>query len=207
MLRGTSFRRSGFTPPKIAAHAAFTGLFSVRRLYCAKAVGKEVEELAEGSELFRQHAGALKIGFRHFARGDSFSAASILYPAVEGILRRHYASRNSQNYPRQARLIEDAKRAGRTGRHAYCLLLIERFDAYLCQVIFADFDWKNPSGVTRHTIGHGVVEPDQCDEICVARVVLTIHHLLFSLSPPVSDPSNLMPTEGVPFTDVPSFPV
>src|ERR1019366_8155431 len=128
-------------------------------------------------------------GFEHFTRGDPFSAASVLYPAVEGILRRHYGSRNSENYPRQARLIEDAKLTGLAGRHAYCLLLVERFDAYLRQVIFADFDWKNPSGVSRHTIGHGVVEPDQCDEVCVARVVLTIQHLLFSLNPPASDPS------------------
>jgi hypothetical protein len=154
---------------------------------CAKVIAPEIEDLAEGSPLFQPAAAALKIGLRHFVAGEAFSAASVLYPAVEGMLRRHYASRNSVNYPRQARLIEDAKQAGQTGRHSYCLLLIERFDGYLRQIIFADFDWKNPTGVTRHTIGHGVVEPDQCDEVSVARVVLTIQHLLFSLSPPVPD--------------------
>jgi len=151
---------------------------------CAKAIAPEIEDLAKGSPLFQPAAAALKTGLRHFVAGDAFSGASVLYPAVEGILRRHYASRNSQNYPRQARLIQEAKRAGQTGRHSYCLLLIERFDAYLRQVIFADFDWKNPTGVSRHTIGHGVIEPDQCDEVSVARVVLTIQHLLLSLSPP-----------------------
>ena len=154
---------------------------------CAKSAAGQIADLAEGLELFRPHSAALKIGVRHFTAGDPFSAASVLYPAVEGILRRHYTSRNTQNYPRQARLIEDAKRTGLAGRHAYCLLLIERFDAYLRQVIFADFDWKNPSGVSRHTIGHGVVEPDQCDEVSVARILLTIQHLLFSLNPPAID--------------------
>jgi hypothetical protein len=151
---------------------------------CAKAVAPEIEGLAEGSPLFQPAAAALKIGLRHFVAGEAFSGASVLYPAVEGILRRHYASRNSVSYPRQTRLIEEAKRAGQAGRHAYCLLLIERFDAYLRQVIFADFEWKNPIGVSRHTIAHGVIEPDQCDEVSVARVVLTIQHLLLSLSPP-----------------------
>ena len=153
----------------------------------AKAIAPEIEDLAKGSPLFQPAATALRIGLKHFVAGDAFSGASVLYPAVEGILRRHYASRNSEGYPRQDRLIEDAKRAGQTRRHAYCLLLIERFDAYLRQVIFADFDWKNPSGVSRHTIGHGVVEPDQCDEVSVARVVLTIQHLLLSLSPPLDE--------------------
>jgi hypothetical protein len=162
---------------------------------CAKAVGPEIEDLAKGSSLFQPHVAALKIGLKHFDVGDAFSAASILYPAVEGILRRHYASRNSENYPRQARLLEDAKRAGQTGRHAYCLLLIERFDTFLRQIIFGDFDWKNPTGISRHTIGHGVVDPEQCDEVSVARVVLTIHHLLFSLSPPALDAS---PTDSAP---------
>ena len=151
---------------------------------CAKAIAPEVEDLAKGSPLFQPAAAALKIGLRHFVDGDAFSGASVLYPAVEGILRRHYASRNSVDYPKQARLIEVAKRAGQTGRHSYCLLLIERFDAYLREVIFADFDWKNPAGVSRHTIGHGVIEPDQCDAVSIARVVLTIQHLLLSLSPP-----------------------
>jgi len=34
MFDGTSLRRSAFAPPKNAAHAAFTGLFCIRRLYC-----------------------------------------------------------------------------------------------------------------------------------------------------------------------------
>jgi hypothetical protein len=50
-----------------------------------------------------------------------------------------------------------------------------------------DFDWKNPTRVSRHTIGHGVVESNQCDGVSVARVVLTIQHLLFSLSPPADE--------------------
>jgi len=151
---------------------------------CAKAIAPEIEDLAKGSPLFQPAVAALKIGLRHFVSGDAFSGASVLYPAVECVLRLHYASRNSASYPRQTRLIDEAKRAGQTGRHSYCLLLIDRFDAYLRQVIFADFDWKNPTGVSRHTIGHGVVEPDQCDEVSVARVVLTIQHLLLSLSAP-----------------------
>jgi hypothetical protein len=154
---------------------------------CAKAIAPEIEDLAKGSPFFQPAVAALKIGLRHFVAGDAFSAASVLYPAVEGILRRHYTSRNSVNYPRHTRLIEEAKRAGQTGRHSYCLLLIERFDAYLRQVIFADFDWKNPTGVSRHTISHGVVAPNQCDEVSVARVVLTIQHLLLSLRPPADE--------------------
>jgi len=38
MFDGTSLRRSGFAPPKNAAHAAFTGLFCIRRVYTVACV-------------------------------------------------------------------------------------------------------------------------------------------------------------------------
>jgi hypothetical protein len=151
----------------------------------AKAVANQLPELAGSSPLIAPQRAAIEVGIKHFIEGETFSAACVLYPAVEGILRGHYSSHSSARYPRQDRLIETAKLTGMAGRHAYCLLMIERFDAFLRQVIFADFDWQKPDGVSRHTIAHGAVAPSGCDELSVARVVLTIHHLMFSLQPPI----------------------
>jgi hypothetical protein len=111
----------------------------------AKTLAGQLPELAASAPLFAAHRHAIEIGVKHFIGGDSFSVAHVLYPAVEGILRRHYASRSSELYPKQERLIETAKVAALAGRHAYCLLMIKRFDAFLRRVIFADFNWKAPS--------------------------------------------------------------
>jgi hypothetical protein len=118
-------------------------------------------ELAGSSPLIAPQRRPIEIGIKHFTNGDPFSAASVLYPAVEGILRRHYSSNPSARKPTQNQLIENAKLTAHAGRHAYCLLMIDRFDAFLRQVIFADFDWQRPDGVSRHTIGHGVAYPSE----------------------------------------------
>ena len=67
------------------------------------------------------------------------------------------------------------------GRHSYCLLMLEKFEMYLNAVKFAGFDPVKPVGVSRHTIGHGVVDTNECDEKSVAIGFLTLHHLYYSL--------------------------
>lgn len=148
-----------------------------------KALARDVAGFCDSNPLFRPHADAIKTAARHFASGDQLSAAHLLYPRIEGVLRSYYLERGGKPPLRQDRLLDAALKGGMVGRHNYCLLLLERFDTYLKSVIFAGFDSASPVGVSRHTIGHGVVDTKQCDEKSVACAFLSLHHLYYSLGP------------------------
>jgi hypothetical protein len=137
----------------------------------------------ETSPLFKPHANVIKAAARHFASGDYLSAAHLLYPRIEGVLRSYYLETGGIPTRKQERFLGAALKGGMAGRHAYCLLLLERFDTFLKAVIFVAFDPANPTGVSRHTIGHGVVDTNQCDEKSVALAFLSLHHLYYSLGP------------------------
>lgn len=148
-----------------------------------KALAPEFAGFCETSPLFKPHADAIKTAARHFATGDHLSAAHLLYPRIEGVLRAYYHEGGGTPTRKQDRFLAAALKGGSVGRHSYCLLLLEAFDEYLRAVIFAEFDPARPTGVSRHTIGHGVVDTNQCDEKSVTVAFLSLHHLYYSLGP------------------------
>ena len=115
--------------------------------------------------------------------GEHLSAAHVLYSRIEGILRTYYCLTHTSDKPTQEKLISSAMMQALSGRHAHCLLLLPRFEEYLKAVIFAGFDWANPIGVSRHTIGHGVVDLHQCDEKSVVIAFLSLSQLFYSIRP------------------------
>jgi hypothetical protein len=149
-----------------------------------KELAPEFAESCGTSDLFRPHADAIATAARHVDEGEWFSAASILYPRIEGILRGYYAASGSTGHTTQERFLTAALNGAVVGRHGYCLLLLDRFDQYLKRVIFPPFDQTNPAGVSRHTIAHGVVDPAECDEKSVVLALLSLHHLFHALNPP-----------------------
>jgi hypothetical protein len=148
-----------------------------------KQLAPKFAEFCDASPLFRPHCDAIKAAARHFASNDSLSAAHLLYPRIEGVLRNHFLEAGGAPTRNQNRLLESALKGGMVGRHQYCLLLLEPFVEYLKAVIFAGFDPAKPTGVSRHTIAHGVVDTNQCDERSVALAFLSLHHLYYSLGP------------------------
>jgi len=54
------------------------------------------------------------------------------------------------------------------------LLLPDRFKQYLTEIYFADFDPKNPQGVSRNTVSHGVVDAKllDCKAATIAFLIL-----------------------------------
>jgi hypothetical protein len=145
-----------------------------------KQLAPRFAEFCEVSPVFKPHAKAIKAAARHFASNDPLSAAHLLYPRIEGVLRGYLVE--SGEVPTR-KFLDAALKGGMVGRHNYCLLLLEAFDVYLRTVIFAGFDPANPAGVSRHTIAHGVVDANQCDERSVALAFLSLHHLYYSLGP------------------------
>ena len=76
------FRRSGFTPPKSPLHAAFTGLFSVRRLYRGRG-RRSTHPFAidlfalEGSPVCSATRGLVVLAENGWRPGEWFSTSSV----------------------------------------------------------------------------------------------------------------------------------
>lgn len=148
----------------------------------AKALTPEFADVCGLTESFTPHVKVIRAAAQRFGEGDYLSAAHLLYPRIEGVLRTYYQATGDGKHPKQYRFINAAISGSLTGRHAYCLLLLDRFGGFLEKVIFAGFDPKAPTGTSRHTVGHGVVNVDDCDEKSVASAFLTLHHLYYSLA-------------------------
>jgi hypothetical protein len=138
--------------------------------------------ISQQSESFARHAEIIALAKKHFDSEDYVSAAHLLYPRIEGTLRSNYSATGLSEKPTQGSLIDGAATVMARTRHPASLLLPLRFQEYLRRVIFAGFDWQEPDGVSRHTIGHGVADPNWCDAKAVVIAFLTLHQLLIGLT-------------------------
>lgn len=144
-------------------------------------IGQDAVNLAEKNPAFEAHACFIKTALERFLSNDFISAGSILYPRIEGMLRSFYALTQETNKPRQTTLLQIAFPGGSAARYAASLLRLDQFVNYLKTVIFGEFDWTQPSGASRHTVGHGVVGENDLSPRSVVLALLTVHHLLFAL--------------------------
>jgi len=143
----------------------------------AQVLASSLVERCDQLDAFVPHSRVLALAFKHFKQGDYVSAAHLLYPRLEGVLRSHYSAAVRSEKPNQASLIDAAVKTVTVSRHPETLFLPSRFQEYLRRVMFADFDWRAPEGISRHTVGHGVVDPDRCDEKAVVIAFLALHQL------------------------------
>lgn len=113
-------------------------------------------------DFFSPHTEVLSKAVERFEANDYVSAVSILYPRIEGVMRSYHAAIRPSASQSQKELV-DSNTTSRAGYESL-LLLPERFRRYLTEVYFAAFDPKNPAGVSRHTIAHGVAPEDAFSE-------------------------------------------
>jgi hypothetical protein len=160
-----------------------------------KRLAPEFANFCEASPIFKPHAEIIRAAVERFVANDALSAAHLLYPRIEGVLRSYYLQSGGAS-PSQSKILDQVVKGGMVGRHSYCLVLLENFHSYLQRVIFVGFDPTAPNGVSRHTIGHGVVDADQCDEKSVANAFLSLHHLYYCLG--LVQPAGLSKTAPAP---------
>jgi hypothetical protein len=146
-----------------------------------EAVGRAAVDLAQKNSDFQGHSSFIKTALERFLANDCISAGSILYPRIEGMLRTFYRLTRATDKPGQIRLLKTAFPPEFATRYATSLLRTDRFINYLERVIFAGFDWTQPSGASRHTVGHGVVDQNDLSPKSIVLALLTVHHLLFAL--------------------------
>lgn len=109
------------------------------------------------------HLPVIEAALKHYNLGDYLSATCLLYPRIEGVMRSQHFVDPDAPKASQGNLIATAVAKAELPQHPYSLLLPSRFGTYLRDVYFADFNPKNPTGVSRHTVSHGVAPTNALD--------------------------------------------
>lgn len=128
--------------------------------------------------LFAKHFSFLETAARHFESSDYLSCTSILFPRIEGILRANHARSGGEAHPSQKNLPKSAV-AGMTS-NPKSLLLPHKFESYLSEIYFADFDPnKEAIDVGRNSVSHGVASVESFNEKSAAIAILIVHQLFY----------------------------
>lgn len=138
------------------------------------------------SPVFDGHRTVVLPALDHFENGDVVSAATMLYPRIEGLLRGHHAHVSAGVRASQSALAASAAVDARGIRHPNSLLLPERFEAYVRDVYFASFDPQAPQGVNRNTVGHGVAPEGDLGVKAAVLAVLIVEQLAFLCGRPTT---------------------
>jgi len=110
------------------------------------------------NSFIKSHIKIITSSIERYKEKDYIGAISVLYPRIEGILRSFYF--NSEKMPKatQKNLV---KSTVESNVNPYSLLLPEKFSYFLSNVFFAHFNPKDPKGLSRHTVSHGVVDENE----------------------------------------------
>ncbi len=128
---------------------------------------------------FSDHADLLTRAVDRFNANDYVSAVSILYPRIEGVMRSYHLFTRPSVSQNQKTLVESVITPRDSTMPQSMLLLPEKFRHYLADIYFAAFDPKSPSGVSRHTVAHGVAPQDAYSEKAAAVGFLILDQLSY----------------------------
>lgn len=148
----------GDTIHKLISHAA--NGWSLDDL--TDAVADEVRDIAsrflarwKTAASFNDHMPILEKALNHYMTNDFLSAATMLYPRIEGLLRSHQRHTDPAAAASQKGLSGSATKKAETERHGSTPLLPSKFREYLETVYFAAFNPNDPKiKVNRNSVGH-----------------------------------------------------
>ena len=132
------------------------------------------------SPIFSTHIKVLEQAVERYLNDDPMSCMALLVPRIEGIMRSYHASLGGIEQPSQKNLPTSAVSAN--VQNDGCLLLPRRFEEYLREVYFADFDPKSSRiEASRNSVGHGVASTSEFNLKNATISILIIHQLLHFL--------------------------
>ena len=129
---------------------------------------------------FYTHIDILETAVERYVNDDPMSCTALLVPRIEGIMRSHHASTSTIGQPTQKNLPASAVSANVVNEK--CLLLPRRFEQYLREVYFADFN-PNDSHIeaSRNSVGHGVANTSEFNLKNATISILIVHQLFYFL--------------------------
>lgn len=135
---------------------------------------------------FQTHIPFLERAVERFVAQDYVSAVSILYSQIEGILRTYHRNLGQQVTPSQKNMPTTA--VSSKINNPKSLLLPHRFEEYLAQVYFANFNTSDTDiEVGRNSVAHGVVKAQLFDPKAAIIGLLIVHQLFYFLEDGSSD--------------------
>ena len=130
---------------------------------------------------FEPHLSIFEKAIERFQNNDTISCVSSLYLRIEGLLRTNYTSFHEGSCPSQENLSQSAV-AGKTQNEG-SLLLPRRFEAYLRDVYFANFDPNEENHVlSRNSVGHGIASQSDFNQKSAVIGILIVHQLFYFLT-------------------------
>lgn len=148
-----------------------------------KLLSKRLRELIIERSDLRAHSLTLTKSLSHFEAGDYLSCTTMLFPRIEGVMRDW--KRTVRPGPaNQKTLSSAAVTEQRESRHALSLMLPQKFQQFLVEVYFAQFDPDAVEGVSRNTVAHGVAREDQFNLKSALLGVLILDQLVRLITPP-----------------------
>lgn len=110
--------------------------------------------------LLNEHSEFIERAADHYLSGDYLSAIQVLYPRLEGIMRKLHLLQRPGHKPQQKTMVETLV----ANQSDHSLLLPARFREYLLRFYFRAFD--EASGdvpLSRNTVAHGTSLPQDYD--------------------------------------------
>ena len=146
-----------------------------------ESLSKWIEQWAKNSS-YNDHISLLRTAAERFFGADYHSAVSLVYPRIEGILRNAPLSHEPEKKVTQERLAETTVKVGLSAAGTPMMPFFpEKFQQYLKEVYFQDFDPNRPAGASRNTVGHGVAPEDAFSEKSSLIGFLILQHISYFL--------------------------
>jgi hypothetical protein len=128
---------------------------------------------ARSREFLKPHLAVIESAAIRFKAADYISTSALLHPRIEGVLRTVHLQESSSQ-PNQMNLAKTGAGQHLPPKHAASLLLPGKFQKYLKEIYFENFDTANPQGVSRNTVGHGVAPSEEMNSKAAAIAWITL---------------------------------
>jgi hypothetical protein len=133
------------------------------------------------NDLFKDEMQFFETAAKRFLEEDYVSSSSILFPRIEGLLRKVQNSSNPSLKASQKNLIKTLGENFPEERKSYSFLLPFKFQMYLDEVFFKNFDTSMAVEISRHSVSHGVVPINEFNQKSSIIALLIIDQLYFYL--------------------------
>lgn len=133
------------------------------------------------NEFFKDDFPFFITAIERYKEKDFVSASSILYPRIEGILRKVHSVFNPSLNASQNNLVKALDESFPKERKTFSSLLPLKFQDYLAKVFFANFDISKPVEISRHSVSHGVAPFNEFNLKSATIAFLIIDQLYFYL--------------------------
>jgi hypothetical protein len=129
--------------------------------------------------LIAEHRGFITTAFERYGARDYTSCLSVLIPRIEGVMRALFVRRAPGVRVAQGPLVSNLV----ANRDVRSVLLPNRFEAYLREVYFRNFDQETGDvSLSRHSHGHGASVESDYDYIRSTAAFLTLDQIYYYLT-------------------------